>query len=347
MRTRPQCKKALALSSRWDGCLAIRDTAGTQERTARVSKPCVMTPGGRRRRWVAALAAATVVAAAPIAWGVDQSTSPVGTWRNDHVLLAVTGGPDGAQGFSTSITVELADLGTGPRVALLAGGDSLLGSVGGASEGGGGPIRLSTTSPAGGISAQVTGSLSTLPPQPVTLTLTIDSLQPGQTVVVVEAFANMRLSPAQTPAYQLAGGSVALDLEQGPGTVAVPVGDPADGGVAADAGPTGAGVQEHDFAARSGMVGAFLQGITQASAGTWVAPDGNTGSYADLGSQWVGWPSFAGPPGGWQVNWAGSDTTPFGNPVAFVYVPVGTYWPLFRCQGGCFAPLPGQPPAAG
>jgi hypothetical protein len=305
-----------------------------------------MAAGRHRRRWTAALATVTAVTAAPIAWGADDSTPPVGTWRNDHVLLAVTGGPDGAQGFSTSFTVELADLGTGPRAALLAGGDSRIGSIGGASEGGGGPIRLSTTSAAGGVSVQMTGSLSTVQPQPVTLSLTIDALQPGETVVVVEAFANMRVSPAQTPAYQLAGGSVALDLEQGAGTVAVPVGDPTDRGVAADAGPTGAGVQEHDFTAPSGIVGAFLHGITQASAGTWAAPDGNTGSYANVGSQWVGWPSFAGPQGGWQVDWAGSDTTPFGNPVAFVYAPVGTYWPLFRCSGTCFSPLPGSGPVA-
>jgi len=305
-----------------------------------------MTSRGQRRRWVAALVVATAVAAAPVAWGADGSTPAGDTWRSDHVLLAVTAGPDGAQGFSTSLTVQLADPGTGPRAALLAGGDSRVGSIGSASEGGGGPIRLSTTSAAGGISVQVTGSLSTLQPQPVTVTLAAETLQPGETVVVVEAFANMRISPAQTPAYQLAGGSVALDLEQGTGTVAVPVGDPADGGMAADAGPTGAGVQEHAFTTRTGIVGAFLNGVTQVSAGTWAAPDGNTGRYADVGSQWVGWPSFAGPQGGWQVGWAGSDTTPFGNPVAFVYTPVGTYWPLFRCSGTCFAPLPGSGPVA-
>ena len=285
-------------------------------------------------------------AAAPIAWAAGEATSAPDTWRDDHVLLAVTGGPDGAQGFSTSFTVQLADLGTGPRAALLAAGDSAVGSIGGASEGGGGPIRLSTTSAAGGVSVQLAGSLSTLQPQPVTLTLSIGALQPGQTLVVVEAFANMRISPVQTPAYQLTGGSVAMDLEQGPGTVAVPIGDPTDAGVAADAGPTGAGVQQHDFTTRTGIVGAFLNGITQASAGTWTAPDGSRGTYAEAGSQWVGWPSFAGPQGAWQVGWAGSDTTPFGNPVAFVYTPIGTYWPLFRCSGTCFSPLPGSGPVS-
>jgi len=110
------------------------------------------------------------------------------------------------------------------------------------------------------------------------------------------------------------------------------------GGVAADAGPLGVGLQQHDFAARTGIAGAFIQGATQLNSSSWLAPDGNTGRWANAGSVAVGWPAFAGPAGDWHLDWAGADATPWGNPVAFVYVPVGSYWPEFRCAHDCMFP---------
>lgn len=289
----------------------------------------------RRSRGRPAVAACVAVAAA---LGIPAAgAAPASTRTNDYVLLAVTAGDQGADGLLTSIAMQVSDAGSGPRVSALGLGTSSGGAIS-AQEGGGGPIRLSTTSAAGGISAQLSGPVSTLAPQPYKASLLADHLAAGQSLSLLVAFGSMRFPTLHVPAYTVTRGSVSLRLVQGTGTVIGRIGDPNDDGIAADAGPLGAGLQQHDFAARTGIAGAFMMGATQLNSSSWTAPDGNTGRWVNIGSVLVGWPTFAGPAGNWHLDWAGADVTPWGNPVAFVYVPVGSYWPQFRCTSGCMYP---------
>src|SRR3954471_383851 len=306
------------------------------------------TPGDRhlrvesvRVRWVrrsrVRLAIAACVAIAAVVGSPAAGAAPASTRTNDYVLLTVTAGHHGATGLTTSIALPVSDAGSGPRVSALGLGTALGGAIS-AREGGGGPIRLSTTKAAGGASAQLSGPVSTLSPQPYKAGLIVDQLAAGQSVSLLVAFSSMRFPKLHMPAYTLDHGSVSLRLIQGTGTVIGRIGDPRDGGVAADAGPLGAGLQQHDFAARTGIAGAFMMGETELNTSSWTAPDGNTGRWTNIGSVLVGWPTFAGPGGNWHLDWAGADSAPWGNPVAFVYVPVGRYWPLFRCTHDCMFP---------
>src|SRR3954470_19092080 len=235
----------------------------------------------RRSRVRPAVTACVAVAAV---LGIPAAgAAPVSTRTNDYVLLAVTAGDQGADGLATSIAMQVSDGGSGPRVSALGLGTSSGGAIN-AQEGGGGPNRLSTTSAAGGASAQLSGPVSTLAPQPYRATLTADHLAAGQSLSLLVAFGSMRFPTLHVPTYTLTGGSVSLRLVQGTGTVIGRVGDPTDGGIAADAGPLGAGVQQHDFAARTGIAGAFMMGPTQLNTSSWTAPDGNAGRWANVGS---------------------------------------------------------------
>jgi hypothetical protein len=291
---------------------------------------------GRRLR---ALLAAALVAGIASTAGASAATTP--SWRSDHVMLVVTAGPHGAEGLETGFTTQITDTGTGPRVALLGLGSSTQGGAIDAVEGGGGPMQLTTTHDAGGLSAELTGPVSTLGRQPVTVQLTAGRLAPRATVVLLEAFGNFRASRVAMPSYKLRRGSVRLRLIQGPGTVVVRVGDRADGGEAVDAGPLAAGAQQHTFSASTDIGGAFMNPSPASPAvmsDTWTAPDGGSGQWNAAVEASTGYPSFSGPRGRWSLQWAGADASALGNPAAFAYVPLHGYWADFRCHQGCNNP---------
>lgn len=293
-----------------------------------------MTGTGAGRAWRVVVAFALVTGGAAVPVG---STAAASGRVDDHVLLAVTAGPAGARQFATAVTVRIADARTGPRLSLFGLGTARGGLIT-AAEGGGGPLRLSTTRGAGGISAELAGPVRPLAPQPVTMRLRAARLAPGETVVALEAFGNFQVSHVQLARYSLGSGSVRVRLVKAPGTVVVPVGDPSDDMVAADAGLVGVGTQERRITSPTDIGGAFVYAPAGVAASSWLAPDRNTGRWTSGEGAAVGWPSFAGPSGRWQLNWTGVDTAAAGNPVAYAYTPLAGYWRSFRCRTGCTFP---------
>ena len=142
---------------------------------------------------------------------------------------------------------------------------------------------------------------------------------------------NGRFPDLSVQHFHVSKGSATFRVIQAAGSVVVPVGDPAADGFAVDALTAGVGTQTTTFTAKTGIAGGFATGGTGNSTDTWQAPDNQGSRWVNAGATSTGLPSFAGPPGQWQLGWSGYDVSNPGAPIAYFWTPVGNYWPMLRC----------------
>lgn len=174
-------------------------------------------------------------------------------------------------------------------------------------------------------------------------------LRPGETLAILWFVGNGAMDRVSVR-HELGLGLADFDVRTGSGSTAMSVAGPASDGVAAAAGPLGAGSSRYAAASRRGLVGAFEFSCEGSCTGAWRGPGGREGSWSwtgegvltGLGEQ-QGQISFAGPAGRWSWDWTGVAVSPVffpyfesprtGSPVIGAWAPIGDGWRLFDRPG--------------
>ena len=277
-----------------------------------------------------ALGAAALVAA--LLGGATMAEAAPRGWTSDHVLVVVTAGDKGATGFDITLNGQRERTGAGPGVFAIGVGHSKRGGGMLAVQQAGGPLEVTSTKSLGGLRVRLADSPTSSTAGKFTVGFSIGELGPRESALGIAVLGNARFAPLRLPGHSLKSGQVKVRLVQLGGTVVTRVGDPEAGGAAAMAGTAGGGVQSSSPGFTTGVAGGFVTGGLNMSTAAWQAPDGVTGRWVSAVATGAGALSFAGPPGHWDLQWAGVDAVLGGSPVAWFTTPVGAYWPYLRCR---------------
>ena len=261
-------------------------------------------------------------------------------WSSDHILIVVTAGAKGAKGFDIAVGGPRARTGTGPGVFAIGIGHSKRGGGMFPVEQAGGPLEITTTKELGGARVRLTDSPTGGGEGQFEVQFSIGELGPHESALGIAVLGNARFAPLTLPPHKVKTGNVKVRMIQLGGTVVTRVGDPGASGAAAVAATAGGGLQTSTPQFASGIAGGFVTSGLNLSTASWRAPDSVSGRWISGVVTGAGALSFAGPPGQWQLQWAGADAVLGGSPVAWFTTPVGSYWRYLRCQSCLTDPAP-------
>jgi hypothetical protein len=255
-------------------------------------------------------------------------------------MIVVTAGAAGASGFEIALEGPRERTGTGPGVFAIGVGHSKRGGGLFAVEQAGGPLEVTTTRELGGARVQLTDSPTSSGRGQFSVSFSVGELAPGESALGIAVLGNARFAPLALPAHRVKSGQVKVRMIQLGGTIVTRVADPSSSGAAAAAATAGGGAQSSSPRLGTGTAGGFVTGGANLSTAAWRAPDGASGRWASAVATGAGTLSFAGPPGTWDLTWAGGDAVLGGSPVAWFTTPVGPYWRYLRCHECLAHPAP-------